>query len=155
PDGMFDLMLQFAKQVSNLPPAARLALIDLTIESLRNLSKSQYVRLRVAIDSIIHADSVVTLFEYCALHSLTRSLDEQFGLRKAAHREERNLARLVTPASQLLFALATLGNHDQAAALSAYTAACNELGIASELRLPISEAGSVTTSFLDAAIQPL
>lgn len=155
PDGMFDLMLQFAKQVSHLPTAARLALVDLSLEGLRNLSKSQYVRLRVAIDSVIHADAEVTLFEYCALHSLTRPLDEQFGLKKTAHREERNLARLVTPASHLLFALATLGNRDQDAAVAAYTAACNELGIAPELRLPISEAHSVTTSFLDTAIEPL
>jgi Zn-dependent protease with chaperone function len=60
-------VLRLADPVRELPDAARLPLVDLTIPALRQMSPRQHQAFRAQVDGLINADRQVSVFEY-ALH---------------------------------------------------------------------------------------
>jgi Zn-dependent protease with chaperone function len=75
---VFELTQRLAAPVAQLPDAARLPLVDLTLPALRQMSPRQHQAFRAQVNALINADHQVSLFEY-ALHCvLTRYLDAAF-----------------------------------------------------------------------------
>jgi Zn-dependent protease with chaperone function len=60
-------VLRLAESVRELPDAARLPLVDLTIPALRQMSPRQYQAFRAQVEGLINCDRHVSVFEY-ALH---------------------------------------------------------------------------------------
>lgn len=141
--------------IDSLSEEQRLPVLDMAIGSLKRLSKSQYLQLRHAAHTLIHADDSVSLFEYTVYHILTRSLDTHFSLPVKRSTEIKDLTKLLLPTSKLLFALAHYGHENREEAMAAYTTACDSLGITESARLSANLQSTLSASFLDAALLPL
>jgi Zn-dependent protease with chaperone function len=155
PQAVLEIAREQISFVSQMRRDQLLPALDMAIASLRHLSQSQYLQLRLAVDTLIKADGSVSLFEFSLFRILTRSLDEHFGLKQKPGGEEKNLSKLLLPTSQVLYALAFAGTEDPALARNAYHKGCDELGISAEARLNAEDADAIDTSFIDAALSKL
>lgn len=155
PEVVYTTLEKKQAAIDSLSEEQRLPVLDMTIGSLKRLSKAQYLQLRHAAHTLIHADNTVSLFEYAVFHILTRSLDAHFALPIKRTSETKDLTKLLLPTSNLLFALAHYGNDNPKAAMAAYTSACDSLGIIESARLSIDLKSKISADFLDAALLPL
>lgn len=134
--------------VDALAPDRRLALVDLAIPTLRNLSPPQYQVFRRAIRALAEADEHLDLFEWVLQKILVRHLDPHFGqaappppLRATGRRD----------VAVLLSSLAHAGNASEAAA-----AAFAKGAAASEIHgLEMLPAGEAGIEHLDRALDAL
>jgi Zn-dependent protease with chaperone function len=77
--GIFDLVEKLLGAVEALDIRYRLPLIDMTLPSLRQLSKAQYLLFKENLLILIHADNQVDLFEWSLQKILFHHLDPVFG----------------------------------------------------------------------------
>ena len=77
--GIFDLVEKLLGGVEALDIQYRLPLIDMTLPSLRQLSKAQYLLFKENLLILIHADNQVDLFEWSLQKILFHHLDQEFG----------------------------------------------------------------------------
>jgi Zn-dependent protease with chaperone function len=114
-------VLRLADPVRELPDAARLPLVDLTIPALRQMSPRQHEAFRAQVAGLIHADRHVSVFEY-ALHCvLSRYLDADFNrVRPQARRG--TLEQLGPQMAKVLSLLAWEGQPEEEAARTAFEA---------------------------------
>jgi len=96
-----------------------LALVDLAIPSLRQLSKVQYRFFMNVLGKLIMADNEILLFEWCLFKILRYSLDD----RPDRRQKYRSLKALHKECEALLSVLASSGHTDEAGAKSAFMAA--------------------------------
>ena len=94
------------KRVFELPPKQRLPLIDLAMPALRQLSANQYVEFKENLDSLIHMDAEVTLFEWSLYKIVIHSLDIEFGHQRIKRAHYSRLSQLYPECSILLSYLA-------------------------------------------------
>lgn len=121
---------RIAAALAQCPPEARLALVDLSLPALRQLSDSQYRAFAHQIERLIAADGRVGLFEFALERLLRRHLAARYLGPPARHSTATELASLTAETRLLLSALAWCGG-DEAAVPSAYAAALQVLpGIA-------------------------
>jgi hypothetical protein len=109
--------LRLLAPVRALPDTHRLALLDLTMPALRQMSARQYRAFRDQIEVLMLADQRLSLFEYvlrCVLH---RHLDAQFLPRRQRRPVHSSAQKLAQPMATVLALLAWEGNSqaDQAA----------------------------------------
>jgi hypothetical protein len=71
-------VLRLADPVRELPDAARLPLVELTIPALRQMSPRQHQAFRAQVGELINADQYVSVFEYVLHCVLSRYLDADF-----------------------------------------------------------------------------
>jgi Zn-dependent protease with chaperone function len=116
---LFELTQRLAGPVSQLPDAARLPLVDLTLPALRQMSPAQHQAFRAQVNALIHADNHVSLFEY-ALHCvLTRYLDAAFNGQKPAVRYTTSV-QVAPQVAVVLSLVAWEGQADAAQAEAAF-----------------------------------
>jgi len=77
--GIFDLVEKLLGAVEALDIEYRLPLIDMTLPSLRQLSKAQYLLFKENLLILIHADNRIDLFEWSLQKILFHHLDQEFG----------------------------------------------------------------------------
>lgn len=116
-------------------PAQRLALIEIAIASLRQLSPRQYSLFRSNFNEMIALDGKVSLPEWTLQKIVFHHLDAVFGLRRASAAGGKGLAGRRESAAVLLSVLARAGGRDPETALAA---AAERLGMPLAL-LPAQE----------------
>ncbi len=119
--------------VEATPREARIALVDLTLPTLRRLSPAQYRTFRGNVEALARADRMVSLFEFTLNRMLLKNLDSAFlGTRPPAVRF-RDIASVASEVNVLLSALARVGhdNPEQAA---------HALSVANSRLLPTDQA---------------
>ena len=77
--GIFELVRKLFAAVTALDIRFRLALIDMILPSLRQLSKAQYLLFKENLLSLIQADKRIDLFEWSLQKILFHHLDPEFG----------------------------------------------------------------------------
>lgn len=147
--GLQSEMQKLLPQIDNLNPAYRLPLIDMALPALMLLSKEQYQNFREMVDLLAAADREISLFEYTLKMVLVRHLDPHFGLESRVKSHPRKIEDLLQPVSDMLFALAFLGNQDPEKAAAAYHAGAEACGIHSSLRREPSQADQASLEMLD------
>ena len=73
-----ETLSEWHETIGPLHSAAKIAILDLCIPTLKQLSESEYERLLQMLDWVIAADEKVDLFEFMLQHSLSRHLSSHF-----------------------------------------------------------------------------
>jgi len=95
-------VLRVKDMVKSLPPRQRLPLLNVSINTLRQLSKAQYAEFKVHLMALIHADNVVDLFEWSLYRMIEHFLESQPSQRIGA----QSLPNLQKECQRLLSAIA-------------------------------------------------
>ncbi|MFP3875038.1 MAG: M48 family metallopeptidase [Thiohalophilus sp.] len=114
----------------DLPEAARLPLIELTLPALEGLSEEQYRRFRAVVQALIAADRRVDLREWILQRLVIRQLDQYFGLRKPARAIHGKLNQVKASLQVMLSLVAHTEYADAQQAEQAFNAGAAEAGIA-------------------------
>jgi Zn-dependent protease with chaperone function len=140
--------------IAQLPPESRLALLDLTLPTLRAQPQESIAELLAAIDEMVLADYQVTPFEFAIQHLVRRNL-------RAAGRTPAVLnAPPATPQAQsadvaaVLGTIARAGSPEPAAAAAAYAAGARFFGLADD-QLGDRDEGATALTRLATVLQRL
>ncbi len=117
----------FVPIIGDLGAAARLPILDLSLPALRQLSSSQIQPFRAVLKSLIEADRTVTLFEYCLFKVIRETLKSAEGRPGTGQVQFFAIAPLMPDVAVVLWALASGGN-DESAAATSYHAGVQRLG---------------------------
>lgn len=116
-----------------LSSSQKIALIELSIPVLRDLSKDQYLAFKSNIQALIEADGHIHLFEYTLQKLLLRHLDSAFQNPKPQRIRHRTITPLLPDLNYLLSAIANADATQDAAALdAAFAAGIQALGPAAK-----------------------
>lgn len=119
----------------------RLAMLDLALPSLRQLSPGQYETFRELVGRLAAADRKLSLFEWCVQRIVIGLLDEQFSLAGPPRTQYYALKGLGEEVRTLLSVLARVGHTDDAARRRAFLAGAARVG---ELGLSDLDAGGLS-----------
>ncbi len=109
------------REIAGLHSAAKLALVDLSIPSLRHLSPEEYERFRALIRHLMASDRQIDLFEFTLQKVIRRHLDIYHGYQNPLRIRYRKIDALQEDAAVLISTLAALGHRgDPAAATAAF-----------------------------------
>jgi len=98
--GVFPELLKLASEMSRLPRRSRLALIEMSLPALRQLSDAQYALFKDNLKQLVIADEKIELFEWSLYAIVTKHLDRVF-LQRPRRPPRKNLKQL-TPALEML-----------------------------------------------------
>lgn len=118
------LALQWNHQLGDLHSSEKVALVDLSIPTLRRLSLPEYDRFVEITQWLIASDGQVDLFEFMLQHVVERHLNSHFRPRSMAKTKYRNMDTLFNEANILVTTMAAVGGESQMR--SAYQAATAE-----------------------------
>lgn len=104
----------FLPALAQVGSTVRLALAELLVPVLRELSAQQYARFRTNMAALINADSKIDVFEWSLFAVLTMHLDEAFALAAPASGRKK-LRQVRTELSYLLCVLAQHGSEPEQA----------------------------------------
>ena len=149
---VYALTLTLMPQMDELEVKFRLAVIDIAIPALKQLSRDQYKSFRENLIALIEVDSRIDLLEWSLQKILFNHLDGQFF--KLAHTKARysHPGQLKKEAALILSVMANAGHQNQNDAEKAFMAAAQALGL-SGLELLAKE--EVSLSELDLALGKL
>jgi len=132
------LALSWNHQLVHLHSSEKMALIDLSIPALRQLSLSEYDRFIEITQRLIASDGQVDLFEFMLQHMVERHLNAHFRPKSTAKIRYHSIEVLIVETNILVTTMAAIGGGDQMAA--AYQAAAAEWGWQLEMA-PSSDCG--------------
>ncbi len=118
-----ELALQWQEDVRDLHSARKIALIDLSLPTLRGLSDSEYRRFVEITRWLIASDATVDLFEFMIQRVIERHLVSHFEGGGFAKIRFTRFGQLVTEANMLVSTMAEIGAGSEAEAVAAYEAA--------------------------------
>jgi len=107
-DAMRGEILSHITRREGLSSAQRLGLVDISIPTLRHLSREQYAAFRENVKNLVEADGEIQLFEYTLQKILVRHLDLYFSNSTGATVQYKTLMPLLPETGVLLSALATM-----------------------------------------------
>jgi Zn-dependent protease with chaperone function len=119
---------EVAALVDPLAIELKIALVDITVYALRNLTESQYRGFRACVDALIEADRTIDLFEFTLVRLFVRHLDGFFGPVNQDRIRVRALDDVADEVRCVLSVLARAGQEDESAAGEAFAAAAGTLG---------------------------
>ncbi len=131
-------------------PESKLALIEMAIPALRQLSSRQYLQFRDDIDALIRANRRISMTEWSLKKYITGTLDPIFG-RERRRRAHRRIEECQTACSVLLSMLAFGGRQRNLLPEQAFAAGCVWLPI----RIGLMPRESVSLKALDEAVNRL
>ena len=134
-------MMAFFERRGEIQGPARIALVDLSIPTLRQLSDAQYQRFRANIKHLVESDRQIDLFEFVLHKILLRHLDLAFTKSTGARVQYRSIVPVFDEVVTLLSALALVGQTDPADREAAFAAGLREL-----LFKPASKRAEMTDS---------
>jgi Zn-dependent protease with chaperone function/uncharacterized tellurite resistance protein B-like protein len=147
-------MVRFFKKRGEISGPGRIALIDLAIPTLRNLSHEQYADFRQNIIRLVESDEQIDLFEFVLQKILIRHLDLYFSKSTGTAIKFRSLVPILPDVGVLLTALAIVGSPDPLKRKEAFDAGVRELLFKpSSHNLELGEATDLTA--IDAALDRL
>ncbi len=104
--------IRLHREIAGLHSSAKLALVDLSIPSLRHLSTEEYERFRDLIRHLMASDRQIDLFEFTLQKVIRRHLDVYYGYQNPLRIRHRKIDALQEDAAVLLSTLARLGHRD-------------------------------------------
>jgi Zn-dependent protease with chaperone function len=119
PDYQETLRLQ--EPVRQLPDAVHLPLVEQTLPALRQMSPAQYRVFRDQVESLIHADNQISLFEYALQCVLNRYLDADYNRKRPVVRC-KSPAQVAPQVTTVLSLVAWEGQADPKDATAAFDA---------------------------------
>ena len=125
-DDAGELALHWNHELGSLHSSEKIALVDLTIPTLRRLSLPEYDRFIEITQWLIASDGQVDLFEFMLQHVVQRHLDTHFRRRAFPKIKFRKIDALQQEANILITTMAAVGGEDQMK--DAYMAAVADLG---------------------------
>ncbi|MBT6042305.1 MAG: hypothetical protein HOH14_02290, partial [Gammaproteobacteria bacterium] len=132
---------KIAKNTADIPRDKYLSIIDLTMPSLKQLSRIQYREFMTNLSALMFADEEISLFEWSLFKILRYTLDERVD-RRLKYIPAEGLAK---ECEVLLSILASAGHTDTAEAASAFQAAEKYLEMKKDLSFK-AELGSDTVA---------
>lgn len=108
---------QFHGEIRDIHSTAKLALVDLSIPTLRRLSPNEYQVFRKSLEELMASDRRIDLFEFSLQKVIRRHLDNYFGMAKPMRIRHRKIAALESEAAVLITTLAAVGNQGNDAAI--------------------------------------
>lgn len=147
--------MDFFGRREEIADAGRIALVDLVIPTLRQLSDDQYRYFRTNVQRLIEQDGQIDLFEFVLQKILLRHLDVFFSQSARVSVKYRSVAPLMENVSALLGGIALVGHGEPSAREEAYLAGLRQLDTrtASLEHFPLSEACDLFR--IDAALDRL
>lgn len=137
--------LKIMSGVEKVPDEARLALVDIALNSLKQLSRSQYLDFKANLDHLIKADEQIDLFEYTLLKIIERRLRPIFENARPPVIQYYDIAGVQSAAVQLLSCIAHWGADNETDAKKAFKKGINILKLSSPASLlPKQECGLQT-----------
>jgi Zn-dependent protease with chaperone function len=132
--------------------AVKLALVDLAIASLRQLSPVEYQSFRKNLDRLVSSDGQVDLFEFALLQVVTRHLDTFFRRRPPARVAYTRHHQLRNDSSVLLSTLAHFSQGDGASGESAFRHAIEKFPAADRSGLDFLPASDCSLDRIEASL---
>ncbi len=114
--------------VDQLENEYRLALIDMALSSLRQLSKKQYQLFKKNLDALIGMDEKISLFEWVVQKIVTHHLDRIFETGRSAEKNRLTLNKTQHACAVLLSFLAHAGRQQSLAERHAFEQGKQQLG---------------------------
>ena len=115
-------------EIRNIHSSQKLALIDLSIPSLKRLSPAEYDRFRAILQHLVASDNQVDLFEFTLEKVVKRHLDIHFQRERPPKVKYQSIVQLDEEASVLITTAAGLGAAgDSKAAKQAFSTGAEEL----------------------------
>jgi len=136
-----DLALRFRSEAANRSSAEKIALVDMAMPTLRNLSVDEYRRFRRAVEALMQSDRRIDLFEYTLSRMIQRHLARCFDGAGPTPVRFRALRVLLPDARILIATLARVGSRADTEAERAFRHGAQTLGLkgAAGSILPSSE----------------
>jgi Zn-dependent protease with chaperone function/uncharacterized tellurite resistance protein B-like protein len=106
----------------------RLPLVELTLPTLRRLSKEQSQLFLESLNALIRADGKITLFEWCLLKIVVQHLKEVFEKPEGAGQAISDLAQVTGDCMVVISTLVNATRHVGLKAAEVFAAAAKELG---------------------------
>jgi Zn-dependent protease with chaperone function len=120
---VLEMVVDLASRLRNVPNAARLPLVDMSLPMLRMLSLSQYHTFIKAFKGLVQADQKVSIFEWTLSQVLTRHLHSHYYTPPARLSKYYSQRQLTDEISSLLSRLAWTGNSAETAQIAFQAAA--------------------------------
>lgn len=143
--------LAFHTGMTELDSSQKLALVDLSIPTLRRLPPDEYDRFGRIVAHLVASDQQIDLFEFTLQKIIKRHLDIAFRRADPPRIEFRHMADLADDAAVLLVAMAQLGQaRDPQAARAAFAAGAGELDVqvkAPQGQIDLNRIGSALDRF--------
>lgn len=142
--------LKLIPLIGSVEQSARFPLIDIAINSLRQLSAIQYEVFMENVDHLIKADEQIDLFEYMLQHIIKRTLSSTFTNPKPTVIQYYDINGLQTECTGIISCLSHWGSDNENEAQKAFDAGISKFHIKSKLELSSIE--TCKLDVLDAAL---
>jgi hypothetical protein len=146
-----DLALRFHSEAGDRSSAQKIALIDMAMPTLRNLSPDEYRRFNEVVQALIESDRRVDLFEYTLSRMIQRHLARHFDRVGPTPVKFRSLRVLVPDVRILLSTLARVGSRSEEEAAQALRQGAKVLQLSGE-HAQLLSAGECTLRNVDNAL---
>lgn len=147
-----DLALRFHAEAVDRSSAQKIALIDMTMPTLRGLSKAEYHRFREAVDALIRSDRRIDLFEYTLSRIIQRHLQRYFEGTGPTPVRFRSFKKLLPDARVVLATLAQSGSRTEEEAQRAFRHGAQVLHLEGRAAVLLSS-DSCTLAAVDGALK--
>lgn len=115
-----ETLSEWHETIGPLHSAAKIAILDLCIPTLKRLSESEYERLLQMLDWVIAADEKVDLFEFMLQHSLSRHLSSHFFSGKRKLERGPGLTKGLSESGDILLSMMAWNGRDSKGAAKAF-----------------------------------
>lgn len=139
--GVSERMKTVLPLAEGIKPEIRLPVADISIATMKSLSKEDYAVFAENLKQLVNADKQIDLFEYTLQRMVQRRLEPTFNKVKPAAIQYHDLAPLVPAAAKLLSCVAYWGADELPAAQKAFAAGVTKLGKGEVAMLPIDQCG--------------
>jgi Zn-dependent protease with chaperone function len=142
------------KRSGPLSSARKIALVDLAIPALRQLSPPQYAAFRSTVQHLVEADGQIHLFEYTLQKLLFRHLDTTFKNARPPRVQFRSITPLLPEIGLLLSAISNADAEDLEAGEAAFQEGLRALGTQAA-GFPLARHSTVNLADFDKALDHL
>jgi Zn-dependent protease with chaperone function/uncharacterized tellurite resistance protein B-like protein len=126
--GVYAETRRLIRMGGNLKREQRLPLVELTLPTLRRLSKEQSRLFLENLNTLIRADGKITLFEWCLLKIVVQHLEEVFGKPDGQGQTISDLGQVTEDCMVVISTLVNATRHEGLKAAEVFAAAVMELG---------------------------
>ena len=146
-----DLTLRFHSEAVDRSSSEKIALVDMALPTLRNLSADEYERFRQVVDSLMQSDRRIDLFEYTLSRMIQRHLARHFEGAGPAPLRFRSLRSLLPDTRVLIASLARVGSRSEEDAERAFRHGAQTLQLRGEAG-PIPATSECSLAAIDQAL---
>jgi hypothetical protein len=147
-----DLTLRFHSEAVERSSAEKIALVDMVLPTLRNLSIDEYERFRGVVGALMQSDRRIDLFEYTLSRMIRRHLARHFAGAGPTPLRFRSLRALLPDSRVLIAALARVGSRTEEDAERAFRHGAQTLQL-KEAAASILPPGECTIAAIDLALE--